>query len=1112
MVIADARVPELRRLRTRPWRRLLLLGLCALSTSVGANTETPQGLWEAFTAARHAIEARGHDHIARNPRNEQSIAFRDGGVSVSPLAADTRQEPGWTWGLRLTGYGTPQRMRPVADPVPHVEETRLEYRRGPIVEWYENKPLGIEQGFTLSAPPTPGAAQLVLQLALDGGLRPEWQTPGQAVNFYTPEDEYALTYRDLKVLDARGEPLPAHLVVADAVLEIHADAHGAEWPVVVDPLVVNESAKLTAKDHSVLDGFGNSVALYEDTALIVASHADNDAGAVYVFVYQNGRGWKQQQKLQAGKDSDSLLGLGSASASLWGDTAVVGAPLHSFSAYEDGSAYVFVRKNGVWSQQARLHDDRAPAYTERTNFGSSVAIWEDTVVVGHVRKLSVAHGGSKKRHVGGAEIFTRNGSDWISDAALMANDHSLKVGPSYGALDQFGKSVAVFGDTIIIGAPGMDWDDYRDEETVDMGAAYVFVRDANGWAQQAKLVASDARVYDHCGWAVALYEDTALMGCDHKSWRNKVYVFVRNGSQWHQQEVLTASDGGTADHFGRSVALSGDIALVGGGPDLGAKAENAGAAYRFVREGNTWRQVQKLISSDNDKESEFGSAVAMSATSIAALVGAPGKDSYTGAAYVFSPTLGGKKPDFAVKHIELDPARPRVGESFKASVHVENRGTATGDAGVLGVKPRECDSSVDVCLTVVTPVVATKDVGTIDPGSYKRINFEFDVPRAGHFVFQAIADLENDTTESNENNNFKALTYTAEERTGKPDFVIESITLDPTYPRVGGTFTARICVKNQGTAGGQIGALFLNTNACYSKGEGTCLPLEEKTLVPFNPWLEPDRASSCFRWTPASEPRVGRNFFRAKVAAQYEKEESDETNNIEVLEYVVGGDGTMNPDFVVKSIKLRPPRPGPGEPFAADVEVMNLGLVNGDAKRLDVWITDPPYMASCGETGDSFRLVGILAPNETKAITFNGLSWRWAGDQLFRAHIDSGCESGDQVRQNNQITKFYLVGDDDEIFVLNTYSVKPVVGKGGAVTPSAEQFVFEGELASFTVSPKEGFVIDRTVGGTCPQGRWRGETWTTRMITASCTVHFEFSPDFCFDCLPSWGGWRSMLN
>ena len=213
---------------------LLVPMLCGVSAFAAGTTENLQGRQETFAVAR---QMQGNGRVARNHRYLYRIAFRDGGIAVSPLAADTDQSSGWTWGLRLTGYGTPDHIQAVADAQIEVSGTRLEYRRGVITEWYENKPAGLEQGFTLHEAPAPESTDVVLILGIEGDLRGEGERSGQAVGFLTESGRHALSYGDLRVTDADGKRIPARLALGPDRLEIHLQARGAKWPIVVDPLM-----------------------------------------------------------------------------------------------------------------------------------------------------------------------------------------------------------------------------------------------------------------------------------------------------------------------------------------------------------------------------------------------------------------------------------------------------------------------------------------------------------------------------------------------------------------------------------------------------------------------------------------------------------------------------------------------------------------------------------------------------------------------------------------------------------------------------------------------------------------------------------------------------------
>jgi hypothetical protein len=249
-----------------------------------------------------------------------------------------------------------------------------------------------------------------------------------------------------------------------------------------------------------------------------------------------------------------------------------------------------------------IASDRALGSIQKA-FGSSIALSGDTVLVG---------AGGDDFGTGSAYVFVRNGTTWTQQAKLTASDRA--------APDRFGSSIALSGDTALVGAHGR-------------GSAYVFVRNGTTWAQQAKLIASDRGNHDDCfGCSIALSGDTALVGASDEggTLQGSAYVFVRNGTTWTQQAKLTANDAVSGGHFGIDVALSGDIALIGSHI---SEVESSGSAYVFVRNGTTWTQQAKLTASDPVPNDHFGRGVAFSGDT--ALVGAYGDDDSAGSAYVF---------------------------------------------------------------------------------------------------------------------------------------------------------------------------------------------------------------------------------------------------------------------------------------------------------------------------------------------------------------------------------------------------------------------------------------------------------------------------------------------
>src|SRR6266498_3365366 len=198
--------------------------------------------------------------------------------------------------------------------------------------------------------------------------------------------------------------------------------------------------------------------------------------------------------------------------------------------------------------------------------------------------------------------------------------------------DQFGAAVGISGETAVVGAPVGDT-----AAGPNAGSAYVFVRSGTSWSQQAMLTASDAAVFDLFGRALAVSGDTAVIGApsddtDAGPNAGSAYVFVRSGTSWSQQAKLTASDAAASDTFGDAVGISGDTAVVGA--QFGDTI--AGSAYVFVRSGTSWSQQAKLTASDAAAFAFFGAAVAISGDTV--VVGALADDtdagSNAGSAYV----------------------------------------------------------------------------------------------------------------------------------------------------------------------------------------------------------------------------------------------------------------------------------------------------------------------------------------------------------------------------------------------------------------------------------------------------------------------------------------------
>lgn len=366
-----------------------------------------------------------------------------------------------------------------------------------------------------------------------------------------------------------------------------------------------------AGDGDSADQFGRAVALDGDTALVGASR-DGDpngegAGSAYVFARSDGT-WSQMAKLVA-DDGDGGDAFGY-SVALSGDTAVVGAPRDEDpNGGKAGSAYVFSRASGEWRQTAKLV---ASGGESEDRFGRAVALDGDTAVVG-------AYGTGPG--AGAAYVFS-GGESWSQET-------DLGTAVDLERNDGFGWDVAIDGDTALVGAGG---------DGQFAGAAYVFARSEGAWTRTARL-SGDGDQNDFFGTAVALSGDTALVGSPDDDTNGTdagaAYAFGGAGGSWTRQSKVTAGD--ADDNFGESVAVDGDLALVGAFRDEDPNGTFSGSAYAYARAGTTWHRGPKLVAADGDSYDTFGVSVALDDS--LGLVGAsaadaPAADS-AGAAYLF---------------------------------------------------------------------------------------------------------------------------------------------------------------------------------------------------------------------------------------------------------------------------------------------------------------------------------------------------------------------------------------------------------------------------------------------------------------------------------------------
>ncbi|PJZ37693.1 hypothetical protein CH354_11255 [Leptospira levettii] len=379
--------------------------------------------------------------------------------------------------------------------------------------------------------------------------------------------------------------------------------------------------------------------------------------------------WETQAYLKSSNaEANDLFGN---SVAISGDTIVVGAPGESSnqttitngnsasadnSAASSGAAYVFQRTGSTWAQEAYL---KAPNAESTDFFGTAVAIDGNTILVSanqeDSNQITITNGPTASTDntassSGAVYVFQRTGSTWVQQAYIKP--------PNAEANDQFGVSLSISGDTIVVGA----FNEASNQTTITngtsasannsaafAGAAYVFQRSGTTWAQQAYLKASNIEANDRFGTSVSISGDTIVVGSGFEdsnqttitngatassdntaSASGAAYVYQRAGSSWVEEAYLKAPNADANDQFGNKVAISGNTIVVGAfsessnqttitnGPTASAdnSANIAGAAYVFQRTGSSWTHQSYLKPPNAEANDNFGITVAIEGNTI----------------------------------------------------------------------------------------------------------------------------------------------------------------------------------------------------------------------------------------------------------------------------------------------------------------------------------------------------------------------------------------------------------------------------------------------------------------------------------------------------------------
>ncbi|MFC2116533.1 T9SS type A sorting domain-containing protein [Bacteroidota bacterium] len=364
--------------------------------------------------------------------------------------------------------------------------------------------------------------------------------------------------------------------------------------------------KIVASDRAASDYFGVSVSISGDYAIVGASGEDENesgsdtkshAGSAYIFYKDQGGvdNWGQVKKIVA-SDRAAMDGFGS-SVSISGNYAIVGSPYEDEDASgsntlsDAGSAYTFYKNQDGTDNWGQMNKIVASDRGADDNFGYSVSNSQDQyncqyAIVGAPYEDENASGSNTMTGAGSAYLFDYATSSSLPEFSqikkLVANDRASN--------DNFGTSVSISGDIMIVGAPDEDEDATGGNTLSGSGSAYIFSKVDDDWGQIKKIVASDRADGDWFGYAVSISDDYAIVGAlfedEDASGGNTVtdagsaYVFKKDkdgSDNWGQMNKIVASDRADGDFFGHSISNSGDYAQVG----VPYKNSSRGMIYLF---------------------------------------------------------------------------------------------------------------------------------------------------------------------------------------------------------------------------------------------------------------------------------------------------------------------------------------------------------------------------------------------------------------------------------------------------------------------------------------------------------------------------------------------------
>ncbi len=582
--------------------------IAAAARAAGASEEWWQTASADLARAEYAVSASSTGLQAPNRAHGFRTYFHPDGIEIVPRTGDAA--PRWRWRFTACRFGRAGALTDLAAATPTADGARVSYARRGLIEWYENKEEGVEQGFTVRERPG-SAGALRIEGEIGGDLRAELRAGEAAVDLLDAVGAVVLRYGGLRVEDATGRELPARLELAGTELAIVVEDGGAEYPLTVDPLMT--SPDWIAESNQAGAGFGHSAATagdvngdgYDDV-IVGACEYDNgetDEGRAYVY-HGTAAGlatdpaWTAESN-QAGADfGESVAMAGDVNGDGY-DDVIVGAYAYDNGKTDEGRGYVY---HGSATGLAA-----APAWTatgDNHSFGRCVATAGDVNGDGY---SDVIVGGGYSTGPSRAYVYHGSVAGLAATPAWTAEDAEY----------DFGRSVATAGDVnrdgfwdVIVGA----WDH-----------AYVYHGSPQGLAATPAWIAEADPPYPSpaFGYSVAAAGDVngdgysdVIVGAPEQGFRGAAHVYHGSAAGLAAAPAWIAWSNQDYAHFGNCVATAGDVngdgysdVIVGANRyDNGETGE--GRAYVYHGSATGLATAPAWTAESNQAVADFGISVA----------------------------------------------------------------------------------------------------------------------------------------------------------------------------------------------------------------------------------------------------------------------------------------------------------------------------------------------------------------------------------------------------------------------------------------------------------------------------------------------------------------------